>query len=177
MHANGGYGHSVAGERAPTPAVAALIRGGIDHRLHRYNHDPGSGPFGAEAAKAMMSVVGADAARVHKTLVVDADGRLAVVVVPVTTELDLRAAAAALGARRAALAPPAVAQRVTGYVVGGISPLGQKRRLPTLIDAEAQSWPTIFVSGGQRGLEIELAAGDLAQCTTGQFVPLARKPH
>jgi Cys-tRNA(Pro)/Cys-tRNA(Cys) deacylase len=138
-----------------TPAVATAERAGIRFVLHEYAHDEGA-PFGEEAA----AKLGVDPARVLKTLVVDRDGALAVAVVPVAEQLDLRA----LG-KRAALAPRAAAERATGYVLGGISPLGQRKRLPTVLDASALAHDTVFVSAGRRGLELELAPADLVALT------------
>ena len=155
---------------APTPAIAALVRGGIDHRVHRYDHDPSATSYGKEAADAL----GVESSRVFKTLVCSVGGDLVVAVVPITTQLDLKSLAAAMGAKTAEMAPPAAAQRATGYVVGGISPIGQKRRLPTVVDASAAEGKTIFVSGGRRGLEIELSVADLLAVTGGRLAPIAR---
>lgn len=148
-----------------TPAVAAAERAGVAHRLHAYDHDPTAPSYGLEAAERL----GVEATRVFKTLVADAGGTPVVAIVPVTAELDLRA----LG-KRAALARPADAERLTGYVTGGISPLGQRRRLTTLLDESALAFDTIFVSAGRRGLEIELAPADLLALTGGQARPLVR---
>ena len=144
-----------------TPAVTALRKAGVTHRLHEYDHSgaPAVG-FGLAAARQL----GLDPARVFKTLVVELDedlARLAVVVAPATGAVDLRAAAGALGAKRAALADATRAERTTGYVEGGISPFGQRRRLPTVLDASAEAFLTVYVSGGRRGLEIEVAPADL----------------
>ncbi len=157
---------------APTQAIAALVRGGIDHRVHRYDHDP-SASYGKEAATA-VSALGFEPSRVFKTLVCSVAGDLVVAVVPITTEVDLRSLAAALGAKSAEMAPPAAAQRATGYVIGGISPIGQKRRLPTVVDASAAEAETMFVSGGRRGLELELSVTDLLAVTGGRLAPIAR---
>lgn len=150
---------------AATPALRALAAAGVEHVVHAYEHDAGvaaaAGGYGAEAAAAL----GVDAARVLKTLVVSVDGELAVAVVPVDGRVDLKAAAAALGGRRASMADPERAQRSTGYVVGGISPLGQRRALPTVLDAAAAAHPTVLVSAGQRGLDVELAPADLVRLT------------
>jgi Cys-tRNA(Pro)/Cys-tRNA(Cys) deacylase len=155
----------------PTPAVAALARAGTPHALRPYAHDPGNGlSYGEEAARAL----GVAPERVFKTLVVDADDTLAVAVVPVTGELDLKAVARALGAKRATMADPAAAERATGYVVGGISPLGQRQRLRTVVDASAQRSATVFVSGGRRGLDIELAPSDLVALTAATTAAIAR---
>ena len=143
---------------ARTPALTALERAGVAFSVHEYAHDPRASSYGLEAAEKL----GIDPGRVFKTLVVDVDGRPHVAVVPVVAELDLRS----LG-KRAALTRPADAERITGYVTGGISPIGQRRRLPTLLDRSALAYETIFVSAGRRGLEIELAAGDLLALTDG----------
>ena len=153
-----------------TPATVALARLGIPFTAHPYRHDPGAGSFGEEAAAAL----GLDRAQVFKTLVVQAGDVLAAAVVPVATRLDLRALAAALGVKQAALAEPAAAERRTGYVVGGISPVGQRRPLPTVIDASALGLPTVYVSGGRRGFDIGLAPADLLRATAGRTAVIAR---
>jgi Cys-tRNA(Pro)/Cys-tRNA(Cys) deacylase len=153
-----------------TPAVAALVALGIEHRTHTYEHDPAARSYGQEAADAM----GVDPARVFKTLVASIAGSLAVAVVPVAGELDLKAFAGALGAKRAEMADGAAAERSSGYVLGGISPIGQKRRLATVVDASAEQHDTVFVSGGRRGFEIELRPADLVEVTAGRFAPIAR---
>lgn len=153
-----------------TPATVALVRAGIPFTPHSYRHDPSVTSFGIEAA----SELGVDPARVFKTLLADADGRLVVGVVPVAGHLDLKALAAAAGAKRAALADPAIAQRRTGYVVGGISPIGQKTPLMTVLDASASAFETVYVSGGRRGLDLELAPADLLRITDGTLAPIAR---
>jgi Cys-tRNA(Pro)/Cys-tRNA(Cys) deacylase len=155
---------------AGTPATVALTAAGIPFAARSYVHDPAETSFGLEAARAL----GVDPARVFKTLVTDADGRLVVAIVPVTGQLDLKALAAAVGAKRAALADPAVAQRKTGYVVGGISPIGQKTRLATVLDASADDFDTVYVSGGRRGLDIELSPADLLRATDGILAPIGR---
>ena len=147
-----------------TPAVKAVKAAGIDIRLHEYAHDPANTHYGLEAADAL----GLDPLRVFKTLLVALNGdarRLAVAVVPVSGQLDLKAMAAACRAKKADMADPADAQRATGYVVGGISPLGQKKRLPCIVDATALDHPSVFVSGGRRGLDIEIAPQDLVALT------------
>jgi Cys-tRNA(Pro)/Cys-tRNA(Cys) deacylase len=155
---------------ASTPAFAALSSAGITFTPHAYQHDPRSESFGQEAADAL----GVDPARVFKSLLADVDGELCVGVVPVTGSLDLKALAAALGGKKATMADVARAERATGYVVGGISPLGQKRRHRTAIDVSAESWVTIYVSAGRRGLEAELAPADLASLTDAVMAPIAR---
>ena len=154
----------------PTPAVEALQRAGVAHRLHRYEHDPATASYGEEAA----TVLDVDPARVLKTLVVEVDGRLVVAVVPVSGLLDLRALAVVVGGKRAALAGVDAAQRATGYVVGAISPVGQKRRLPVFVDRSVAGHESVFVSAGRRGLEIELAPGDLVAVTGATVAVLAR---
>ena len=153
-----------------TPALVVLARAGVGHTVHPYDHDPSIRSFGDEAAKAL----GVSTSRVFKTLLVDVDGQLVVAVVPVSGALDLKALAEATGGKRAAMADVAVAERTTGYVVGGISPLGQRRRLPTVIDASALDHPTIYVSAGRRGLDVELAASDLVAMTSATLAAIAR---
>ena len=153
-----------------TPATVALARAGVPFTTHSYQHDPTVESYGEEAAAA----TGVPASRIFKTLLVDSGRGLAVGVVPVSGSLDLKAVAAALGVKKVAMAAPAAAERSTGYVLGGISPLGQRRALPTVIDDSARAYPTVFVSGGKRGFEIELAAEDLARVTAARFAPIAR---
>lgn len=148
-----------------TPATRAARAAGIAFRLLEYEHDPRAASYGEEAASAL----GIDPARVLKTLLVDRDGRPAVCVVPVATSLDLRA----LG-KRTSLLDPAAAERLTGYVTGGISPLGQRRRLPTIVDASATAHEEICVSAGRRGLEIALAPADLVALTDATVASIAR---
>ena len=147
-----------------------MLRAGVEHQVHRYVHDPRSTSYGWEAAEAL----GVEPDRIFKTLVADVDGELCVAVVPVTLQLDLKALAATLGGKRAAMADPARAERATGYVVGGISPLGQKRAHRTVVDETAELWDTLHVSGGRRGLEIELSPADLLRLTGGVPGPIAR---
>ena len=157
---------------APTPAVAALVLAGIPHTLHSYEHDPDSDlGYGLEAPAA----IGVEPTRVFKTLCVEADGRLSVGIVPVDSSLDLKAIARALGAKAASMAKPADAERATGYVVGGISPLGQKRALPTVVDESALLFDTVYVSGGRRGLDVGLAPRDLIAATGASLAPIARR--
>ncbi len=150
-----------------TPATAALARAAVAFTLHPYVHVQGERHFGDEATTAL----GLDPTRVFKTLVVELAGRgtsLAVAVVPVARQLDLKAFALALGAKKAAMADVAAAQRSSGYVLGGISPLGQRTPLPTVVDASALGFPTVFVSAGRRGLQVELPATDLVVLTGAQ---------
>ena len=154
---------------APTPAVAALLTAKITHSLFSYEHDPRANSFGLEAAEALDVAP----ARVFKTLIASLDGKLVVGVVPVTGQLDLKALAAALRGKKAAMAEVAAAERSSGYVAGGISPIGQRKALPTAIDSSARDFETIFVSGGRRGLEINLAPADLLAITRGVMAPIA----
>ena len=153
-----------------TPATVALERAGVAFTQHAYEHDPAATSYGLEAAAAL----GLAPASVFKTLLADVDGRLAVAIVPVTGQLDLKALAAALGGKRATMAEPAVAERATGYVVGGISPIGQKKRLPTVVDATALDQPVIYVSGGKRGLDLGLDPHDLVDLLDAQVAPVGR---
>ncbi|MFE3603124.1 Cys-tRNA(Pro) deacylase [Streptomyces sp. NPDC059142] len=153
-----------------TPATVALTASGTAHTLHAYEHDPASPSYGEEAAQAL----GVSPDRVFKTLVAEVDGELTVAVVPVAGSLDLKALAVAVGGKRAAMADPAAAERTTGYVRGGISPLGQRKRLRTVLDASAEAHPTVCVSAGRRGLEVELAPGDLAALTGAVVAPIGR---
>ena len=154
-----------------TPAINAAKKAGIAHRIHEYKHDPAAESYGLEAADKL----GVAAQRVFKTLVAELDdGRLAVGIVPVAASLNLKALAAALGAKRAEIADMAKAERATGYVAGGISPIGQKKRLATVVDESAMLHDTIFVSAGRRGLEIELAGADLVKLTGGIVAAVAR---
>ena len=153
-----------------TPAIAAAHEAGVEYTTHAYEHDPAAPSYGLEAAEAL----GLAPEQVFKTLVAEVDGALTVAVVPVSASLDLKALASALGGKRAAMADPASAERTTGYVRGGISPLGQRKKLPTVLDASAEGQPTVCVSAGRRGLEIELAPGDLAALTDAVVAPVAR---
>ena len=153
-----------------TPATAALTRAGVAFTEHTYAHDPGAASYGLEAAAAL----GLAPEQVFKTLMVSVDGRLVVGMVPVSGQLDLKAVAAAVGGKRAALADPAAAERATGYVVGGISPVGQRRPHSTVLDATALSYGTVYVSGGRRGLDLGLSPGDLVRVTGAVVAPIAR---
>jgi Cys-tRNA(Pro)/Cys-tRNA(Cys) deacylase len=140
-----------------TPATIALTKAGISFEVHRYDHDPAASSYGDEAAEAL----GIDPGRVYKTLFASVDGRLVVGVVPVSGQLNLKALAAAVCGKKAVMARPEDAERATGYVVGGISPIGQKRAHPTVVDDSANGYETVFVSGGRRGMDLELAPADL----------------
>lgn len=154
-----------------TPALVALASAGVAHTAHAYEHDPASTlGYGLEAAAAL----GVEPERVFKTLLTTVDGRLVVAVVPVTTTLDLKALAAAAGGKKAAMAERAAAERATGYVVGGISPLGQKTPLPTVVDESVWLFDTVLVSGGRRGLDVELAPDALVRLTSATVADVAR---
>ena len=153
-----------------TPATVALKAAGITFTAHSYEHDPRSSSYGEEAANAL----GLSTAEVFKTLLAMVDGRPVVGIVPVTGSLDLKALAAAAGGRRADMADAAAAQRLTGYVIGGISPIGQKRPLPTYLDASAEQLAMVYVSGGRRGFDIGLAPADLISATQGRYAPIGR---
>ena len=152
-----------------TPATALLTRQKVEHTLHSYEHDPRHDSYGIEAAQAL----GVPPERVFKTLLTEVDGDLVVGIVPVVAQLDLKALAAAVGGKRAKLAEVASAERATGYVAGGISPLGQRRRLPTVLDTSAETFDTVFCSAGRRGLEVELAPADLARLLDATLAPIA----
>jgi Cys-tRNA(Pro)/Cys-tRNA(Cys) deacylase len=153
-----------------TPATRALTAAGVGFTSRPYHHDPAAPSYGAEAAEAL----GVDPARVLKTLMADVDGALVVAVVPVSGSLDLKALAAAVGGKRGAMADPALAERRTGYVVGGISPVGQRTTHPTVVDASALAHPTVLVSGGRRGLDLELAPADLVRVSSATVARIAR---
>jgi Cys-tRNA(Pro)/Cys-tRNA(Cys) deacylase len=154
-----------------TPALDLLKRARAEHRVHSYEHDPKSASYGLEAAEKL----GLEPQQVFKTLLASSEkGELLVAVVPVVGTLDLKALAHAAGVKKCEMADPAAAQRATGYLVGGISPLGQKKRLRTFIDDSAQNFATIHVSAGRRGLEVELAATVLAEHTRGKFAGIGR---
>ncbi|TCI99777.1 Cys-tRNA(Pro) deacylase [Aeromicrobium sp. IC_218] len=153
-----------------TPATALLTRLGIDFTERPYDHDPRAESYGLEAAEAL----GVDPDRVFKTLMVDVDGELCVGVVPVSGSLDLKAMAAALGGKKAQMADKAAAQRATGYVLGGISPVGQKKAHRTVLDETAELHDTVLVSGGRRGLDIELSPADLQRVTDAVLADVAR---
>lgn len=153
-----------------TPATVALAAAGIPFTAHTYDHDPSTTNYGIEAAEALSL----DPAQVFKTLLADVDGRLVVGIVPVTGKLDLKALATAAGGKRADMADPKLAERRTGYVVGGISPIGQKYTHPTVLDETAELYDTVFVSGGRRGLDLELSPADLIRATSAIVAAIAR---
>ncbi|MEC7376228.1 MAG: Cys-tRNA(Pro) deacylase [Pseudomonadota bacterium] len=157
-----------------TPGINAARKAKVPHTIHEYEHDPASESYGLEAAEK----TGVDPARVFKTLVVAIDGKdLVVGIVPVTALLNMKLIARAAGGKKAAMADKQLVERSTGYVLGGVSPLGQKKRLNTFIDDSALNFDTIFVSAGRRGLEIELAPRDLANLVGGGFFPLHQEEH
>ncbi len=153
-----------------TPATVALTAAGIAFEVRTYDHDPRAASYGLEAAEALD----VDPARVFKTLVASLDGRLVVGVVPVSGQLDLKALARALGGSKAVMAEVSAAERATGYVAGGISPIGQKRSHPTVLDASALDHPTILVSGGRRGFDLEIAPNDLVAVTGAVTATIGR---
>ena len=148
-----------------TPAIAAAERAGVTFRVHAYEHDPTCSSFGLEVADRL----GIEPVRVFKTLVVDTGGRLGIAVVPATAQLDLKALA-----KGTSMAQGPLAERATGYVLGGISPLGLRRRLPTTLDVSALDHETIYVSAGRRGLELELDPSDLALLTGADVRAIAK---
>jgi Cys-tRNA(Pro)/Cys-tRNA(Cys) deacylase len=153
-----------------TPATSALERAGVSFTLHPYVHDPAASSYGLEAAEQL----GLDPRAVFKTLLADVDGTLVVGIVPVAGQLDLKSLAAAVGGKRAVMAEAAAAERATGYVVGGISPLGQRRRLTTVLDESALDRPTVYVSGGRRGLDLGVAPQDLVAMLDARVAPIGR---
>ncbi|MES9540265.1 Cys-tRNA(Pro) deacylase [Actinomadura sp. NPDC000600] len=153
-----------------TPATVAATKARVDFTLHAYEVDPNAESYGEAAADAL----GVSHDRLFKTLLAEVDGNLTVGVVPVSSTLDLKALAAAAGGKKARMADPRDAERATGYVVGGISPLGQRRRLPTVVDASASALATVYVSAGRRGLQIELAPADLVRLTGARVAEIAR---
>jgi Cys-tRNA(Pro)/Cys-tRNA(Cys) deacylase len=148
----------------------ALERAGVAFTVHAYDHDPRSASYGLEAADAL----GLDPGAVFKTLLAEVDGELVVAVVPVSGQLDLKALASVLGGKRAAMADPAVAERTTGYVVGGISPIGQRKRLRTVVDETATTEPAVYVSGGRRGVDLGLDPADLVRVLDAQVARIGR---
>jgi Cys-tRNA(Pro)/Cys-tRNA(Cys) deacylase len=156
---------------AATPAVRVLEQAKVTHSLHPY--DPGH-PSDQGHGEAAVAALGADPRQVFKTLVTRVDGALTVAVVPVSCTLDLKALAASAGGRKAAMAAPADAERATGYVLGGISPLGQRKLLPTVVDSSALDFPTVLVSAGRRGLQLELPPAELVRLTRGRTARIGR---
>lgn len=154
-----------------TPAVNLAKKLKLTFELHEYEHDPNSESYGLEAAEKL----GVEPSRVFKTLVIqDEHDKLAVAILPVEHLLNLKKAAKVIGSKKAVMADPKLVERTTGYVLGGVSPLGQKKRLPTVIDTSAQAFGTIFFSGGKRGLEIEMSPQSLANTLTASFADLVQ---
>ena len=154
-----------------TPAINAAKKKNIAYKIHQYTHDPAHDSYGKEAAEKL----GIEEERVYKTLVVQLDnGNLTVAVIPVSSMLSMKHIAKAAGAKKAAMADKELVEKTTGYVVGGVSPLGQKKRLSTVIDSSAENFPTVFVSAGRRGLEIELDPADLAALTSAAFAEICQ---
>ena len=158
------------GTSGGTPATVALSRADVAFTEHVYEHDPAAPSYGLEAAEAL----GLPPVQVFKTLMVAVDGRLVVGIVPVTGQLDLKAVATAVGGKKATMAEPAAAERATGYVVGGISPIGQKRSHRTVLDESALGWETVYVSGGRRGLDLGLSPADLVRVTDAVVARISR---
>lgn len=163
------HARAVARASSGTPATVALTRAGVAYTLHAYQHDESSTSYGEEAA----ALLGVDRARIFKTLVAEVGGRLTVAVVPVAHQLDLKALARACGAKRAEMADPAAATRSSGYVLGGISPIGQRTPLPTVVDVSVTEFASVFVSAGRRGLQLELAPADLVTVTRAVTAAIA----
>ncbi len=155
-----------------TRATHELTRLSIPHTVHPYHHQDAAGGYGPEAAAAL----GVPPGQMFKTLIASVDGQLTVAVVPVAGQLSLKALADAVGGKKAEMAPPQEAARATGYVVGGISPIAQRRRLPVVVDATALDWPTVYCSAGQRGLQVQLAPADLIRAAGATVAPIARPP-
>lgn len=154
-----------------TPAITLAKQKKLDYKVHDYSHDPTAESYGLEAAQKL----GIDAAQVFKTLVVaDDKGKLAVAILPVDEKLNLKKIAKAVGAKKASMADPKMVEKTTGYVLGGVSPLGQKKRLVTVIHESAEAQQTIYVSAGKRGLEIELPSSQLAEVLSATFVDLVQ---
>jgi Cys-tRNA(Pro)/Cys-tRNA(Cys) deacylase len=150
---------------AATPALAALTAAGVPHQVVRFEHDPRQRSFGIEAVHALTKAGGIAAEQIYKTLIIAVPDGLAVAVLPVPSKLSLKAAAAALGVTKACMAEPAAAQRVTGYVVGAVSPFGQRAALPTVVDSGALSWERVYISAGRRGWDVAVAPEDLVRLT------------
>ncbi|WP_205876783.1 YbaK/EbsC family protein [Mycobacterium camsae] len=150
---------------AATPALAALTKAGVPHEVVKYDHDSRERSFGAEAVRALTEAGDIAPEQIYKTLVIAVPAGLAVAVVPASSKLSLKAAAAALGAARAGMADRVVAERTTGYVLGAVSPFGQRKRLPTVLDASALDWATVYCSAGRRGWDVAVAPQDLIRVT------------
>ncbi|OBB89100.1 aminoacyl-tRNA deacylase [Mycobacterium colombiense] len=150
---------------AATPGIAALVKAGVPHDVLTFDHDRREQSFGAEAVTALTEAAGIEPGQIYKTLIIAVPGGLAVAIVPATARLSLKAAAAALGVAKASMADAPVAERATGYVVGAVSPFGQRRKLPTVVDSGALKWERVFCSAGRRGWEVAVAPRDLIRLT------------
>jgi Cys-tRNA(Pro)/Cys-tRNA(Cys) deacylase len=159
---------------AATPGIAALVKAGVPHQVLTFDHDPRQQSFGAEAVRALTAAAGIEPGQIYKTLVIMVPNGWAVAIVPATARLSLKAAAAALGVAKAAMAEAAVAERATGYVVGAVSPFGQRRRLPTVVDSSALRWERVFCSAGRRGWEVAVAPQDLIRLTGAVTADISR---
>jgi Cys-tRNA(Pro)/Cys-tRNA(Cys) deacylase len=158
-----------------TPALAALSAAGVPHELVKFGHDPREGSFGEEAVDALTDAYGIAADQVYKTLVIAAPEGLAVAILPALARLSLKAAATALGFPRATMADRASAERATGYVVGAVSPFGQRRVLPTVVDADALGWDRVLCSAGRRGWDVAVAPDDLIRLTGAATAPICAR--
>ncbi|MGV0159181.1 aminoacyl-tRNA deacylase [Mycobacterium colombiense] len=159
---------------AATPGIAALVKAGVPHEVLTFEHDRREHSFGAEAVEALTAAAGIEPGQIYKTLIIAVPGGLAVAVVPVTARLALKAAAAALGVARASMADAAVAERATGYVLGAVSPFGQRKKLPTVVDSGALAWERVFCSAGRRGWEVAVAPQDLIRVTGAITAAISR---
>lgn len=159
---------------AATPGIAALVKAGVPHEVLTFEHDRREHSFGAEAVEALTAAAGIEPGQIYKTLVIAVPGGLAVAIVPATARLALKAAAAALGVARASMADAAVAERATGYVLGAVSPFGQRRKLPTVVDSGALAWERVFCSAGRRGWEVAVAPQDLIRVTGAITAAISR---
>lgn len=159
---------------AATPAIAALVKAGVPHEVLTFDHDRQQQSFSAEAVNALTTAAGIEPGQIYKTLIVAAPDGLAVAIVPATARLSLKAAAAALGVAKASMAEASVAERTTGYVVGAVSPFGQRKRLRTVIDSSALGWERVFCSAGRRGWEVAVAPKDLIRLTSAITADISR---
>lgn len=159
---------------AATPAIAALVKAGVPHEVLTFDHDRQQQSFGAEAVNALTAAAGIEPGQVYKTLIIAVPGGLAVAIVPATARLSLKAAAAALGVAKASMAEASAAERTTGYVVGAVSPFGQRKRLRTVIDSSALGWERVFCSAGRRGWEVAVAPEDLIRLTEAITADISR---
>lgn len=150
---------------AATPALAALAKAGVPHEVVKYDHDSRERSFGVEAVNALTTCEGIAAEQIFKTLIIAVPGGLAVAILPAASKLSLKAAAAALGAAKAGMADPAIAERTTGYVLGAVSPFGQRKRLPTVLDSSALAWETMYCSAGRRGWDVAVSPRDVIRLT------------